>query len=403
MSRKRTKYGSDFKSKIVLEVLESTKTINEIASQYELLPKNILNWKKQFLENMNLAFDKSVAVKEYKDEILDLKKESDALAKTLGKVIVERDWAVEKLKSLDLSSKRNMLKHSEAIQAHNKYKKPSQTRQLEMLNMSKTAFYYQKIIPFNSERDKSLLSSINEIYAKCPFYGHRRVVKQLKRNNFHVGKKHVLTAMRFLGLKAVYPKPKTTIANKEHEKYPYLLKQYKNDKNQVVITKPNEVWSTDITYIKLENGFAYLASIIDWNTKKILSWKLSNTMDTSLTTSVLQEALLKYPKPKILNSDQGSQYTAKKHVKILKDNKILISMDGKGRSIDNIAIERFWRTLKYEDIYLNSYISITEAKIGIDKFMLFYNKERLHSKLGYATPDEKYFGNDANGLLKIGA
>ncbi len=396
MSRKRKIYSATFKAKIVLEVLESNKSVNEIASQYELLPKNIINWKKQFLDNMSLAFDKSTVVKEYKDEISDLKKESDKLAKTLGKVIVERDWAVEKLKSLDLSNKKDMMKQSEAFQAHNKLLKPSLTRQLEMFGLSKTAFYYQPVTPFQSADDKQLLDAIDVIYTKSPSYGHRRIHKQLLREGFNVGRKRVRTAMRIMRLIALYPKPKTTIANEEHTKYPYLLKAFKNDKNQVIIKTPNQVWSTDITYIKLSSGFAYLAAIIDWNTKKILSWKLSNTMDISLTTTVLLEALTKYQKPEIFNTDQGSQYTAKEHVSILKDNKILISMDGKGRSIDNIVIERFWRTIKYEDIYLEGYSTIKEARKGIDQFIDYYNNERLHSAINYTTPNEAYSKKDKN-------
>ena len=170
------------------------------------------------------------------------------------------------------------------------------------------------------------------------YYGVRRVVKLLVRLGFSVGRKLVKKAFVFMGIKALYPKPRTTIANKEHKKYPYLLNGFKNDKNQVIIDTPNKVWSSDITYIKLENGFAYLAAIIDWHTKKILSWKLSNTMDLSLTTGVLNEALRLYPKPEIFNTDQGSQYTAKEHIEILTNNNISISMDAKGRSIDNIVI-----------------------------------------------------------------
>jgi len=194
-----------------------------------------------------------------------------------------------------------------------------------------------------------------------------------------------------MGIKALYPKPRTTIANKEHKKYPYLLSEFKNEKNQVIIEKPNQVWSTDITYIKLDKGFAYLAAVIDWNTKKILSWKLSNSMDVSLTTGVLKEALSLYPKPEIFNTDQGSQYTAKEHVDILVEKGISISMDGKGRSIDNIVIERFWRSLKYEDVYLQNYNTLKEARAGIGKYIELYNKERLHSALDYDTPDEVYF------------
>jgi putative transposase len=198
-----------------------------------------------------------------------------------------------------------------------------------------------------------------------------------------------------MGIRALYPKVRTTLANKEHKKYPYLLKAFKNNNNQVVIDTPkvansgckanfpvNKVWSSDITYIKLEKGFAYLAAIIDWNTKKVLSWKLSNTMDVALTTTVLQDALSKYPKPEIFNSDQGSQYTAKEHIDILVKNDISISMDAKGRSIDNIVIERFWRTLKYEDVYPSSYTNIKEAKVGIREYIDIYNKERLLFGIG---------------------
>ena len=216
--------------------------------------------------------------------------------------------------------------------------------------------------------------------------------KLLQRLGFHAGRKLIKSAFEFMGIRALYPKVRTTLANKEHKKYPYLLKAFKNNNNQVVVDTPNQVWSTDITYIKLEKGFAYLAAIIDWNSKKILSWKLSNTMDVSLTTSVLKDALSKYPKPEILNTDQGSQYTAKEHIDILVKNSISISMDAKGRSIDNIAIERFWRTLKYENVYPSSYTNIKEAKVGIGEYIDIYNKERLHSALDYLTPNEAYYG-----------
>ena len=391
MSRKYTNYSADFKAKVVLELLESGQTLNEVASKYKILPKNLQNWKKQFVNNMSLAFDKSSVVDEYKSEIQSLKKEGDALAKTLGKVVVERDWAVEKLKSLDLCSKKMLLNNSEAIQAHTKSAKPSLTRQLDLIGVSKKLHYYEAVKHFSSFSDKKLLNAIDEIYTKHPYYGHRRISKQLKKDGIMVGRKKARTAMKFMGLKALYPEPKTTVAIKEHIKYPYLLKSFKNKKAQVIITEPNVVWSGDITYIRLATGFAYLAAIIDWGTKKVVSWKLSSTMDSSLTTAVLTDALSKFHKPEIFNSDQGSQYTAQDHVDILKDNNISISMDGKGRSIDNIAIERFWRTLKYEDVYLKNYRTLKEARKGIDEYINLYNQERLHSTIDYATPDEVYY------------
>jgi len=385
MSKKRKVYSAEFKSKLVLEVLEGELTLNEIASKYEILPNNLKNWKKQFLENMSLAFDKSAVVKEYKEEIAILQKDSDALAKKVGTLTIERDWLEGKLVSLDLSTKKEMIDN----QADNKT--VSLNRQLELLSISKTAYYYEPVVPFSKDEDISLLNTIDSIYTKYPFYGHRRVHKLLLRLGFNIGRKMVKKAMKFMGIKALYPKPRTTIANKEHKKYPYLLSEFKNEKNQVIIEKPNQVWSTDITYIKLDKGFAYLAAVIDWNTKKILSWKLSNSMDVSLTTGVLKEALSLYPKPEIFNTDQGSQYTAKEHVDILVEKGISISMDGKGRSIDNIVIERFWRSLKYEDVYLQNYNTLKEARAGIGKYIELYNKERLHSALDYDTPDEVYF------------
>ena len=199
-----------------------------------------------------------------------------------------------------------------------------------------------------------------------------------------------------MGIEALYPKPKTTTANKEHYKYEYLLKEFRNHAGQVIIEKNNQVWSTDITYIKLEKGFVYLAAIIDWHSKKILSWKLSNTMDVSLVASVLKEALVFYPQPEIFNTDQGSQYTSKVHTDILKKHNIKISMDGVGRATDNICIERFWRTIKYEEIYLNEYKNIKDLQKAIAKYIDAYNKKRLHSAIDYKTPNEVYYQADNN-------
>ena len=389
MGRKRKTHTADFKAKCVLELLEGEKTLNEIASKYDILPKSLQQWKKQFLENASLAFDKSAVVKEYKDEIEQLKKEKDRTSKKLGEVIVERDWLEGKLSSLGLSIKKELVDKNEGVQA--KKQNPSLNRQLELLHMSKTAHYYTPVVPFGSKEDKALLDAIDKIHTKHPYYGTRRVVKLLDRLGFSVGRKLVKTAFEYMGIRALYPKVKTTKANREHYKYPYLLNEFKNEDGQVIVSKPNQVWSSDITYIRLENGYAYLAAIIDWHTKKIIAWKLSNTMDVSLTTGVLKEALALYLKPEIFNSDQGSQYTAKEHIEILRQNNISISMDAKGRSIDNIAIERFWRTLKYEDVYPSSYQTLKEAKIGIAEYIRIYNQERLHSALDYKTPDEVYY------------
>ncbi|OIN85123.1 IS3 family transposase [Francisella sp. TX07-6608] len=388
MSKKRVTYTADFKAKVIIELLEGDKTVNEIASKYDLLPKNVHNWKQQFLSNACLAFDKSSVVKEYKQEIDELKKEKDATSKKLGEVIVERDFLMGKLKSLVSSNDR--------VKSIDTKLDLSLNNQLKLLSVSKTLYYYTPIARFSSAANIKLLNTIDLIHTKHPYYGTGRLVKLLNRLGFLVGRKLIKSAMEFMGIKALYPKKKTTTINKQHNKYPYLLNAFKNGLNQVVIDKANKVWSADITYIRLENGYAYLAAIIDWYSKKILAWKLSNTMDTLLTTSVLNEALLKYEKPDIFNSDQGVQYTAKEHIKILSDRNIQISMDAKGRSIDNIVIERFWRTLKYENVYPSSYRTMNEAKLGIKEYIEIYNNERMHSSIGYMMPDEAY-----SGILKV--
>lgn len=394
MSVKRKTYSADFKAKLVLEVLEGEKTVNQIASKYEVLPISLKNWKKQFLENMSLAFDKSSVVKEYKEEIEILQKSNDNLAKKVGNLTIEKDFLEGKLVSLVSSKERKAL-----VDTRHTF---SLNRQCKLLNVSKSTLYYQPIKPFSKNSDLRLLDAINNIYSDFPSYGYRRIHSQLQRDGYNIGKKFVKKAMKYMGIEAIYPKPKTTIGNKEHYKYEYLLKDFRNYAGQVVIENTNQVWSTDITYIKLEKGFVYLAAIIDWHSKKILSWKLSNTMDVSLTTSVLKEALALFPKPEIFNTDQGSQYTSKVHTCILKRHNIKISMDGKGRATDNICIERFWRSIKYEEIYLNEYKNIKQLNRAIEKYMDLYNKRRLHSTIDYKTPNEVYY-QAVNNLDSKGA
>jgi len=382
MSTKRKTYSAEFKSKVVLEVLEAELTLNQIASKYELLPANVKNWKKMFLENMSLAFDKSAVVKEYKEKIEVLQNSNDSLAKKVGNLTIEKDFLEGKLVSLVSSKTRKKFVDTKH--------KLSLNHQCKLLHIAKSTLYYTPVKRFSSAWEIKLLNALNEIHSEFPYYGTRRMVTALENEGYWVGRKLLKSAMEYMGIRALYPKHKTTQAYKEHYKYKYLLKAFKNDNNQVIIDTPNKVWATDITYIKLEKGFVYLAAVIDWNSKKILSWKLSNTMDIKLTTEVLNQALSLYPKPEIFNSDQGSQYTAQAHVNILKQHDIKISMDGRGRSIDNICIERFWRTIKYEEIYLNDYKSMSELRYSIDNYIVKYNSRRLHSAIGNKTPNEIY-------------
>jgi len=321
------------------------------------------------------------AVKEYKEQIKELEKKVDKYAKTVGKLTVERDWAVGKLKSLDLSTKRAMV----GVQAANNTQSlPSQSRQHEMLGISRSYNYYTPVVNPTKEAIKRRLVAIAEDEFMCT-YGEEKVYRQLLEEGYSVNLNTVSKYRKELGIKAIVAiKPiSTTVADDHHPKYPYLLKG-------INIDKPNRVWSTDITYIKIAGGTVYLAAIIDWYSKAVLSWNISNTMDTDFVMGVLEEALQNYPKPDIFNTDQGSQYTSYIHTQTLKDYGIDISMDSKGRATDNIAIERFWRSVKTERIYLNEYKSIQELKADIKAYIHFYNYKRFHQTLEYKRPMEVY-------------
>lgn len=375
MSRKRTKYSTEFKTRLVLEVLKNEKTLNEIASENSVIPKNLQNWKATFLANAELAMEPSRAVKEYKDEIVELQTKVDAYAKTVGKLTVEKEWAVGKLKSLDLSSKQDLVE----VQAKN----ISLLRQTKILGISRSHFYYQPIV---NERKDAIKAHIQKVYEEIPIYGEKKVHQQLLEDGFHVSLNTVSKYRKELGLRAVLAvKPvSTTVSDVQHKKYPYRLRG-------VTINHANQVWSTDITYIKINGGMVYMAAVIDWYSKAVLSWQISNTMDTDLVMGVLNKALTTYGKPKIFNTDQGSQYTSYIHTQTLKDNDIIISMDGKGRATDNIAIERFWRSAKCERIYLNEYDSIRDLKEDIEEYIEFYNHRRFHETLEYKKPMNVYF------------
>jgi putative transposase len=386
MAKKQSRnFSAEAKTKIVLEMLREELTVAQLSARYEVTGKTIQNWKKQFLNNASLAFEPAKAVSEYKDQINELKNQNDELAKALGKATVERDWAVGKLNSLDLSNKKSLVAPKLDIL--------SKTRQCELLKISRSAVYYKAgvVSPYNL----SILNKIDEIYTDNPEYGYRYIHKQLLEDGFNVGRDRVLKYMGIMGIEAIYPHKKTSVSVKDsqHKVHSYLLDKYwlRSGKTRTVcVPNTNEVWSGDITYIRMNGGFVYLAAIIDWHSKAILSYKLSNSMDSSLVTDVLKDALDKYPAPQIFNSDQGSQYTGHEHTEMLKDNNIKISMNGKGRSIDNIVIERFFRTLKYNCIFINDFKNIQELKEGINGYMNKYNNLRFHSSIGYKKPMNVY-------------
>ncbi len=257
----------------------------------------------------------------------------------------------------------------------------SLSTQCELLSISKGALYYKPITmdPFSF----AVMAFIDRQHMQTPFYGSRKLVVELGKNGYIVNRKRVQRLMRKMGISAIYPKRSLSQRNKAHKIYPYLL-------NDVKIDTPNFVWSTDITYIQLREGFLYLVAIIDWYSRYVLSWRLSNTLDVSFCLEALEEALGKGT-PTIFNSDQGSQFTSKDFTRILLDKGIKISMDGRGRVFDNIFIERLWRSVKYENVYLKGYETCAETIDGLGSYFPFYNNQRPHQALGYKVPYEIHY------------
>lgn len=259
-------------------------------------------------------------------------------------------------------------------------------RQCEILALNRSSLYYESVGPDPEELE--LMRRIDELHLEFPFYGSRRIARELRSKGLVVNRKRVQRLMRIMDLEAIAPKPNTSRPAPEHPVYPYLLRN-------LSICRPNQVWAADITYIPLAHGFAYLVAIMDWYSRRVLAWRLSNSLDTSFCVDALQDALSRFGQPEIFNTDQGSQFTAEAFTQVLLDRGIKISMDGKGRCIDNVFVERLWRSLKYEEVYLNDYDNLVDARGGIGRYWTFYNDRRQHQALGYQTPASFY-----DGLLK---
>lgn len=256
------------------------------------------------------------------------------------------------------------------------------TRQAKVLGISRGSVYY---LPRPvSEEDQILMKRIDRLHLAHPFAGSRMLRDMLRLEGFQVGRKRVRTLMRKMGVEALYRRPKTTQRHPEHRIYPYLLRNKPID-------HPNQVWAMDITYIPMARGFVYLTVVMDWYSRRVLSHRVSITMDTDFCVEAVEEAICRYGKPEIFNTDQGSQFTSMTFTKLLKDNDIQISMDGKGAWRDNVFVERLWRSVKYEEVYLHAYDSVENAKTGIDRYLNFYNRGRPHSTLDGKTPDQIYY------------
>jgi putative transposase len=255
-------------------------------------------------------------------------------------------------------------------------------RQAEALGISRGSVYYapQPV----SAADLAVMRRMDELHLAFPFAGSRMLRDLLMAEGFRVGRLHVATLMKRMGLEAIYRKPNTSKPAPGHKIYPYLLRK-------LPVTRPNQVWAMDLTYIPMARGFVYLAAVVDWFSRRVLAWRLSITMEAAFCIEALEEALVRYGRPEIFNTDQGSQFTSHDFTSVLSKNSIAISMDGKGAWRDNVFVERLWRSIKYEEVYLKAYDSVSEARASIGRYLTFYNGQRPHSSLGRRTPDQAYF------------
>jgi putative transposase len=272
-----------------------------------------------------------------------------------------------------------------------RHPKLSVVRQCELVSISRSGFYYQPVgeTPLNL----MLMRLIDVQFRETPWYGSRQMARHLRREGYTVGRKRIRRLMARMGLEPIYQRPRTTVPHPDHQVYPYLLRE-------MVIDRPNQVWCADITYIPMRRGFLYLVAVMDWSTRKVLSWRVSNTMDVEFCIEALEEALGRFGRPEIFNTDQGSQFTSPRFTGVLQDVGVRISMDGRGRWMDNVFIERLWRSLKYECVYLHAFDSGSELRAGLAYWIGYYNARRPHSTLAGRTPDEAY---QATGTEKVAA
>ncbi len=373
MRKPRRNHSAAFKARVALEAIRGEKTVAEIAAHHEVHATQVTAWKTELLENAAAIFGGDVLAADGKERIRELQAK-------IGRADDGERFFRRRAREIPRPERKAMIERDGEI---------SVKRQAQLLDLSRSSVYYvARDLP---ERDLKLMRILDELHLKWPFYGARKLTRELQNQGHEVGRRHVTTLMRRMGMETIYRKPRTSIPAPLSAVYPYLLTGLK-------IERPNHVWAADLTYLPMAHGFQYLVAIIDVGSRKTLSWRVSNTMTPDFCVEALQEALGKYGKPEIFNTDQGSQFTSGEWIDTLKAAGVQISMDGKGRWIDNVFIERLWRSVKYENIYLHAYETGTQLRRGLTEYFDFYNGRRIHEALGYATPDEVYFGFQAESL-----
>ena len=364
----RRRFTAEFKARVALEALRGDKTIQQIAAKHKVHPNQVSAWKRQAVDGLGEVFSNGAnrAFRDHESEVRDLHAK-------IGELTVERDFFSQRAQAMSRGERKAMITRDAP--------ELSLSRQCRLLSIGRSSFYYAP--RGESPSSLALMRRIDELFMKYPFYGSRQMVRQLRRDGVCVGRHRVRRLMRLIGLEAIYQAPRTSVPHPMHRIYPYLLKG-------MAIDQPNRVWCADITYIPVQRGFLYLVAIMDWATRHVLSWRLSNTMDAGFCAEALGDALARYGQPEIFNTDQGSQFTSLDFTGVLKNASIRISMDGRGRCMDNIFIERLWRSLKYEAVYLHELTDGFHAERVIGEWIGFYNTERPHSSLDGQTPAEAY-------------
>jgi len=366
MTISRKKHSVQTKVKVVLEVLKGEKTTAEITAKYGIHATQMNNWKKAVLEVLPEAFSNKRKLQENDQQAL-----IDELYKQIGQLKVENDF-LKKTLIVPLETRK--------MWSEPEHPELSIRKQCGLLGINRSSLYYRPVGV--DDYTLLLMHELDRQYTETPFYGVLKMTEHLRSLDHRVNPKRVRRLLRQMGLEAVYPKPHLSQANPEHKVYPYLLRN-------VPIERCNQVWSTDITYIRMKHGFVYLMAIIDWYSRYVLNWALSTTLEADFCIAALNEAL-ESAHCEIFNTDQGSQFTTDRFTKPLLDKGIRISMDGRGRALDNIFVERLWRSVKYEKVYLNDFETVKEAYLGLKDYFEFYNNRRIHQSLEYRTPAEVY-------------
>ena len=367
MATKRRRFTAQFKAKVATEALRGDRTIQAIAGKHEVHPNQVSGWKRQAQAGRGSV--------RRRDQPPPEGPRGDHSRPAC------QDRRIDRGARFFITRARALSRPERLTMIEREHQSLSVSRQCRLLGVSRSTLYYRPL--GESAATLELMRRIDELYLKYPFYGSRQMVRHLAREGVAVGRHRVRRLMRLLGLEAIYRKPRTSVANPEHRVYPYLLRG-------LTIERPNQVWCADITYIPVQGGFLYLVAIMDWASRRVLAWRLSNTMDTEFCLAALAEALESYGIPEIFNTDQGSQFTSIAFTGLLETAGIRCSMDGRGRCMDNVFIERLWRSLKYEAVYLHDLEDGFVAQRVIAQWIGFYNEQRPHSALAGRTPAEAY-------------